>query len=55
MPRAPQDADEHDAFSPHRRLHPWQRGELRRIKRRANKRDRRAGRRIARAGAENGD
>lgn len=39
--------DEHDAFSAHRNMHRWQRGELRRIKRKANKRDRRHGKQQA--------
>lgn len=41
MKRICHDADETDAFSKWRRIHGWGRGELRRIKRAASKRDRR--------------
>ena len=41
MKRARANGDEQDAFSPWRYVLYWQRGELRRIKRRASKRERR--------------
>lgn len=48
MRRACADGDEQDAFTGWRYVLRWQRGELRKIKRRASKRERRA----ARAGIE---
>src|ERR1039457_4685852 len=44
MKRPPHDGDEQDAFSRWRRVTRWQRGEIRAIKRRAAKRDRRIAR-----------
>lgn len=41
MKRHMQGGDEYDAFTKWRRMYYWQRGELRRIKRQANKRERR--------------
>jgi hypothetical protein len=42
MKRPPADGDEQDAFTGWRHVMFWQRGELRKIKRRASKRERRA-------------
>jgi hypothetical protein len=42
-------ADEQDAFTPWRKVMFWQRGELRKIKRRAAKRERREGKADIRA------
>jgi hypothetical protein len=44
MKRPPHDGDEQDAFSHWRRVTRWQRGEIRAIKRRSAKRDRRIAR-----------
>jgi hypothetical protein len=45
---APVNGDEQDCFGPHHLMHGWRPGERKRIKRRANKRYRRAGRAEAR-------
>jgi hypothetical protein len=50
MKRACADGDEQDAFTGWRHVMSWQRGELRKIKRRAGKRERR----VARAAIERG-
>jgi len=47
--------DEYDAFTNWRRYVYWQRGELKRIKRKYNKRVRRAGRAICRNFAQSGE
>lgn len=52
MKRIRHDADEIDAFSRWRRIHGWGRGELRAIKRRASKRERRRARTEIRTGGE---
>jgi hypothetical protein len=51
MKRPCESTDDYDAFTGWRRVHFWQRGELRKIKRRASKRDRRRVRTEIRSGA----
>jgi hypothetical protein len=43
-------ADEYDAFTPWRKFYRWQRGELRKLKRRISKRERRTKRREIKEG-----
>lgn len=43
MKRPPRDGEEQDAFTGWRRYLRWKPGQLRKVKRRSNKRDRRAG------------
>lgn len=54
MKRRTVGGDEWDAFN-HRRIYFWQRGELRRLKRKANKRERREGVQDARGTGRDGD
>lgn len=52
MKRACHDADEQDAFTGWRKYLRWKRGELRKIKRRASKRDRQQAKAQIRAGSD---